>query len=203
VTPPVATRLPAAERRQKLIEAGLRVFLSGSYAGATTAEIARGAGVSEPILYRHFGSKRDLYFACLDEAWARMRVTFERKLSELGDPKTVQAMADTVRACRASKVLPQLLWIQALTEAGEDPEIRRYLRRHLRDVHDFVAGVVRRGQAVGAVPADRDANAEAWIFIGTGLLISVGERLGGLLGPPDFEAVSFQRRRWLTGSDAV
>jgi AcrR family transcriptional regulator len=203
VTPPVATRLPAAERRQELIEAGLRVFLSGSYSGATTAEIAREAGVSEPILYRHFGSKRDLYFACLDEAWARMRVTFELKLSELGDPKTVQAMADTVRACRASRVLPQLLWIQALTEAGEDPEIRRYLRRHLRDVHDFVADVVRRGQAVGAVPADRDANAEAWIFIGTGLLISVGERLGGLLGLQDFEAVAFQRRRWLTGSDAV
>jgi BetI-type transcriptional repressor, C-terminal len=112
-------------------------------------------------------------------------------------------MADTVRACRASKVLPQLLWVQALTEAGEDPEIRRYLRRHLRDVHDFVSDVVRRGQAVGAVPADRDANAEAWIFIGTGLLISVGERLGGLLGPQDFEAVSLQRRRWLTGSDGV
>jgi AcrR family transcriptional regulator len=203
MTSPVATRLSATERRQELIEAGLRVFLSGSYAGATTAEIAREAGVSEPILYRHFGSKRDLYFACLDEAWARMRVTFERKLSELGDQKAVQAMGDTVRACRASKVLPQLLWIQALTESGEDPEIRRYLRRHLREVHDFVADVVRRGQAVGAVPADRDANAEAWIFIGTGLLISVGERLGGLLGPQDFESVAFQRRRWLTGSDAV
>jgi AcrR family transcriptional regulator len=197
--PAVSQRLPGAERRQALIEAGLQVFLSGSYAGATTAQIARAAGVSEPILYRHFASKRDLYFACLDEAWVRMRATFERKLEELGDPNTVQAMSETVRACRAGKVLPQILWIQALTEAGEDPEIRRYLRRHLRDVHDFVANVVRRAQSAGGVPADRDADAEAWIFIGAGLLLSVAERLGGLLGPNDFEAIGVQRRRWLSG----
>jgi TetR/AcrR family transcriptional regulator len=64
------TRLPAAERRQAILEAALGVFSQGSYAGATTAQIAREAGVSEPVLYRHFASKRDLYFACLDEAWA-------------------------------------------------------------------------------------------------------------------------------------
>ena len=44
----------------------MMVFSTGSYSGATTAEIAREAGVSEPILYRHFASKRELYFACLD-----------------------------------------------------------------------------------------------------------------------------------------
>ena len=47
----------------------MKVFSTGSYSGATTAEIAREAGISEPILYRHFASKRELYFACLDEAW--------------------------------------------------------------------------------------------------------------------------------------
>jgi len=53
-------RLPAAERRQAILEAALRVFSNSSYDGATTAEIAREAGVSEPILYRHFASKREL-----------------------------------------------------------------------------------------------------------------------------------------------
>jgi AcrR family transcriptional regulator len=54
------TRLPAAQRRQALIETAQRVFSEGTYRGTTTAEIARAAGVSEPILYRHFASKRDL-----------------------------------------------------------------------------------------------------------------------------------------------
>ena len=51
-----ATRLPAAERRLALVEAAIRVFTDGSYRGTTTAEIARAAGVPEPILYRHFAS---------------------------------------------------------------------------------------------------------------------------------------------------
>jgi AcrR family transcriptional regulator len=56
-----ALRLPAAKRRLALIETALKVFSDGSYRGTTTAEIARAAGVSEPILYRHIASKRDLY----------------------------------------------------------------------------------------------------------------------------------------------
>src|SRR5207244_7371149 len=67
--PVASTRLPAAERRQAFLEAALRVFSEGSYRGTTTAEIAREAGVSEPILYRHFPSKRDLYLACIEESW--------------------------------------------------------------------------------------------------------------------------------------
>ncbi len=62
-------RLTADERRQAVLDTACRVFAVSSYRGATTAEIAREAGITEPILYRHFGSKRDLYLACLEEAW--------------------------------------------------------------------------------------------------------------------------------------
>ena len=66
-------RLTADARRQAVLDTACRVFSRSSYRGATTAEIAREAGISEPILYRHFGSKRDLYLACLDEAWRSFR----------------------------------------------------------------------------------------------------------------------------------
>ena len=62
-----APRMAAADRRQHLVETAIRLFTEGSYHGTTTAEIARSAGVSEPILYRHFASKRDLYLAALTE----------------------------------------------------------------------------------------------------------------------------------------
>ena len=70
----VRHRLTADARRQAVLDTACRVFSRSSYRGATTAEIARAAGVSEPILYRHFGSKRDLYLACLDESWRALRV---------------------------------------------------------------------------------------------------------------------------------
>ena len=65
--------MAAAERRQHLVETAIRLFTEGSYHGTTTAEIARAAGVSEPILYRHFASKRDLYLAALEHVWAKTR----------------------------------------------------------------------------------------------------------------------------------
>jgi AcrR family transcriptional regulator len=195
------TRLPAAERRQAIVEAALRVFAGSSYSGATTAEIARAAGISEPILYRHFASKRELYLACLDAAWGSLRAAFDERLAALGDHDAVSAIGQAALAFHASgEVKPAMLWMQALSEAGEDDEIRTFLRGQLRDVHDYVAGVVRRAQTAGGVPADRDADAEAWFFVGGALLFGFAGRLGGLLGPDDFRAMAAQRHRWLTGS---
>jgi AcrR family transcriptional regulator len=197
----MATRLPAAERRQAIVDAASRVFAGGSYSGATTAEIAREAGVSEPILYRHFGSKRELYLACLGAAWDSLRAALDTKLDELGDAEAVNAVGQASREFHAAGgVKPVTLWIQALTEAGEDAEIQDFLRGQLREVHDYVAAAMRRAQRAGGVPADRDPDAEAWIFVGTALLLSFADRLGGLIDLDDLAAIATQRRRWLTGS---
>jgi AcrR family transcriptional regulator len=193
-----ATRLSAAERRSAIIDAGLRVFSEGSYAGATTAEIAREAGVSEPLLYRHFASKRALYFACLDEAWGRIRSKLEARMDELGPAEAWRSMRES--AMREMKTLLPSLWMQAITEAGEDAEIRRFVRGHMREVHDFFAGCLGRVQASGAIPPDRNVDAEAWIFIGGSLLVSIADRLGGPLTAEDFAAIKAERQRWLTGS---
>lgn len=195
------TRLPAAERRQAIVEAAQRVFAGGSYSGATTAEIAREAGISEPILYRHFASKRELYFACLEQAWGSLRSALDVKLAEHGDREAVAAIGLAWREFHASGgIKPVTLWIQALTEAGEDVEIQAFLRGQLREVHDYIAAAVKRAQVAGGVPQDRDPDAEAWVFVGTALLLSFADRLGGLIGPEDLGRIAAERRRWLTGS---
>src|SRR5437867_2626543 len=119
-----AIRLPAAERRRALVDTDLRVFAEGSYRGTTTAEIAREAGVTEPILYRHFASKRELYLAVLQSAWDEIRTEWDRIVSET-DPATgwipqMSKVALSAPGCRA--VLADL-WVQSLSEAYDDPEI--------------------------------------------------------------------------------
>ena len=91
------------------------------------------------------------------------------------------------------------LWVQALGEASEDPELRRHLRRHMREVHGFMAGVIRRGQEQGVLHGDRDPDAEAWIFLAGGILGMVGRRVG-LLGEPEIASIRSARLEWLTGS---
>lgn len=200
-TPTPSMRLPAAERRQALVAAALRVFSTGSYSGATTADIAREAGVSEPILYRHFASKRELYFACLEEAWARLKAAFDARRAELGPELGPLAIAQTGIGLRSLRTLLPTLWVQALTEAGEDRQIRQFLRGHVREVHDYIADVVREAQQAGSVPGDRDADAEAWIFLAGGLLVTVADRLGGLLKHEDFAAVARSRYCWVFGRE--
>jgi AcrR family transcriptional regulator len=193
-----AVRMPAAKRRQALIETAIRVFSEGSYRGTTTAEIARAAGVSEPILYRHFASKRELYLAALDHVWGKARASWEEVLETTPDVRSAfEAMGRghvTVHDCKFQMAE---LWVQALGEAAEDPKLRTHLRRHMREVHDFIAGVIRRGQEEGVLHPDRNADAEAWSFLAGGVLGMVGRRIG-LLEEQEVQAIRAARLDWLT-----
>jgi AcrR family transcriptional regulator len=192
-------RLAAPERRAALLDCACAVFSEGSYRGTTTAEIARAAGVTEPVLYRHFESKRDLYLACLEEAWGRVRALWEEAIAaETDSALWPRAMALAYRDSGDLRDVISSLWVQALAESSEDPEIRDYVRRHLREVHSFVADVHRRSQQAGGVLPGRDPDAEAWIFIALGLLRAADDCLGGLVDE-DFLAIGASRFAWLTG----
>jgi hypothetical protein len=102
---------------------------------------------------------------------------------------------------REEKALLIDLWIQALNEAHGDPKIRRHVRSQLEAVHDYVADVIRRSQKAGGVLADRDPEAEAWIFISLGLLNAIDRRCGCVVGE-DLERVFASRRRWMLGDRA-
>ena len=194
-----APRMAAAERRQHLVETAIRLFTDGSYHGTTTAEIARAAGVSEPILYRHFASKRDLYLAALEHVWTKTREAWERTLAESSDAcAAVEAIGKGHVSVRSPKLQLAELWVQALSEASEDPELRRHLRRHMREVHDFVADLIRRGQAQGAIASERDPDSEAWIMLAGGILGMVGRRVG-LLDDSELQAIRAARLSWLRG----
>ncbi|HMT05822.1 MAG: TetR/AcrR family transcriptional regulator [Solirubrobacterales bacterium] len=66
--PVVRRRLPAAERRKLILEAGLDAFAEGGYQETTLDEVADRAGISKALIYEHFPSKRDLYREIL-ETW--------------------------------------------------------------------------------------------------------------------------------------
>ena len=194
-------RLAAEERRALLLETACRVFSSGSYRGVTTAEIARETGVTEPVLYRHFASKRDLYFACIEEAWRQVRAVWDCAATE-DAPSSEDWIATIQRAMHDAKeqrILLASLWVQALAEANEDPEIRKYLRRHLREVHDSLASGIRRAQDAGLIHGERDPAAEAWLIVGSAILGTIWQRLG-VMSDDDVARIKDARRRWLTGA---
>jgi TetR/AcrR family transcriptional regulator len=60
-------RMSSEDRRHQLIRVAIALFSKKGFSGTTTKEIARIAGVTEAIIFRHFPTKDDLYAAILDE----------------------------------------------------------------------------------------------------------------------------------------
>ena len=194
-----AIRLPAQERRAALLETACRLFSEGSYRGTTTADIAREAGVTEPVLYRHFDSKRDLYLACLQAAWEGVQTMWAEALDAEPDPALwIATMGRAFRESEQERPLISHLWVQAIAEGSEDPEIGDYMKKHMREVHAYAVDVMRRAQEAGGIAKDRDPDAEAWVFIALGLLTMADRVLDGVMGGC-WPGVRESRLRWLTG----
>ena len=60
-------RMTSDERRAAIIQAALQMFAEKGFRGTTTRELAAAVGVTEPVLYEHFRTKRDLYSAIIEE----------------------------------------------------------------------------------------------------------------------------------------
>lgn len=162
-------RLPAAKRREQLLDTAVRLFSERGYGGATTAELARAAGVTEPIIYRHFKSKKDLFIAVIDRTGARTIEEWERALRQSKD--TAQRLRRLIGANptvthRGSGIYRVIL--QAMMEI-EDPDILAAIQRHVRALHGFVSGEVRRVQDEGLVSKAFSPEVTAWTLLHLGL----------------------------------
>ncbi|MDY0910424.1 TetR/AcrR family transcriptional regulator [Microbacterium sp. CFBP9034] len=82
--PDPAKRLSSDERRRQILRAALAVFGARGYEGATTDEVARAAGVSQPYVVRLFGSKENLFLATIEDALARLLAAFRAALADEG-----------------------------------------------------------------------------------------------------------------------
>ena len=68
----MSSRLSATARREQLLDVALATFARNGYHETSMNDIADAAGVTKPVLYQHFESKRELYQALLDDVGARM-----------------------------------------------------------------------------------------------------------------------------------
>ena len=88
----VTTRLPAAERREQLLQVALETFAAKGFHETSMNEVAEAAGVTKPVLYQHFASKKALYNELVDEMGARLeRAIFEAATNAGGPRQQVEA----------------------------------------------------------------------------------------------------------------
>lgn len=83
----VTPRLPAHERRKQLLGTALEVFAKHGYHNASMNDIAEAAGVTKPVLYQHFASKRELYRELLGEIGGQLRDTIAKATADAPGPR--------------------------------------------------------------------------------------------------------------------
>jgi AcrR family transcriptional regulator len=80
-------RLPAAARRTQLLDVALDRFAANGYHGTSMEEIADSAGVTKPVLYQHFGSKRTLYLELLETVGQELMHRVADRVAVESDPQ--------------------------------------------------------------------------------------------------------------------
>jgi AcrR family transcriptional regulator len=89
-------RLPAAERRARIVAAALEAFASRGYEGTSMGEIAAAAGVTRTVLYDHFTSKQALFLTLLEEQNEELIDHVAGRI--LGEGTTEERMRETIDA---------------------------------------------------------------------------------------------------------
>jgi AcrR family transcriptional regulator len=115
-------RMPAAERRELVLDAAVTEFAVRGLAGTSTEDVARRAGISQPYLFRLFPTKKALFLALVDRCFRRVQDTFIAAAGDLTGEEAKTAMADAYERLLDDRTL-LLLQMQAYA-ACDDPDIR-------------------------------------------------------------------------------
>src|ERR1700747_1094188 len=92
MTPATRTRLSAVERRDSVLDAALVEFAEKGYSATSTEDIAARAGISQPYLFRLFGTKKELYIAAVSRSHRETLALFQRAAEGLRGEEALHAI---------------------------------------------------------------------------------------------------------------
>ena len=158
-------RLPASERRQAIIKEAIRLFSDKGFRGTTTRELASAVGVSEPVIYQHFATKKDLYVAIIESKSQQVQdqVEFWTEVRTKDDRAAFFALGKLIwQWYEDDRELTRLLFFSAL-EGHELSDL--FFTRHASGFLRVVSDHIRSRIGAGAFHPI-DAETQAWAFIG-------------------------------------
>ena len=145
-------RLSADERKAAIVDAAVRLFASKGFRGATTRELAAASGVTEPVLYSHFATKRDLYRAIIEFICGAPEASCDRRLERAGeagdDERYFTLLAERMLTWYQEQ--PQVIRL-LLFSALEGHELADlFYERHIAVYYEMLTGYIRRRMGEGA-----------------------------------------------------
>ncbi|MFI6844335.1 TetR/AcrR family transcriptional regulator [Kitasatospora sp. NBC_00085] len=174
-TPPSKTGtkgVPRAERERQVLAAATEEFGRRGYEATTVAAVAARVGVTKPLLHQYFGSKQNLYLACLDPVGDRLLDAVRTAMAEhpAGAPPTSLRVLNALFGALDGQREAWFVLYDATLPPGSDAAHRA---AHYRDAIDDLAatGTAELLHAAGSGdPLDADALKYAWRGLCTALV---------------------------------
>lgn len=170
------TRVSGEERRELILQAARRVFARTTYKEASTSELARESEITEPMLYKHFGSKKGLFLAVLDRFAPEFLVNLEKRIESRAQISTLFALEHIIDDyCSAITADPetQRILFQAVTESS-DPAIAQCVNGHNRLVYERIRHLIERAQQENSLDPTIGSEAATWGFVSVLLTLQYG-----------------------------
>ena len=136
-------RLPRAVREQQMLDAAVQMFSVNGYHETSMDAIAAAAEISKPMLYLYYGSKEDLFGACLNRELGRFVDAVRADINFAQSPKdllrnAIRSFLRYIDANRAS-------WIVMYTQAISSQAFAHTVREGREQIIDLVAELMRAG----------------------------------------------------------
>lgn len=187
-------RLPAEKRRKQILKSAIRVFARSTYHGATTKSISEEAGVTEALIYRYFGSKRDLFTQAIDHTSKRIVDGLEELLvAHRDDP--VRAIhgcfAFYANMLNRSDDFAKMIFL-VLAELDQE-DIRQTYLPHQDRALKLIAKTLHYWRSQGYVPEDLEVAPSSWLFFGTYLILALFKHSHGNIELTPEHAIALAR----------
>jgi AcrR family transcriptional regulator len=158
-------RKTAQERREAVLDAALEEFATRGLHGASTEAIAAQAGISQPYVFRLFGTKKELFKAVIARCFRETLEVFQRAAEGKRGADALEAIGAAYGELLAADHVRLRGQMQAYA-ACDDPEIRDVVRHGFGDLHAYV-------ERVADLPVE-----EISMFFARGMLFNVVASMG-------------------------
>jgi AcrR family transcriptional regulator len=162
-------RLKAPQRKEQLMAVATKIFARLGYNAATTHSIAEAAGVTEPILYRHFKSKQVLFAAITSQMSRQTIEHWQTLIAAKSDPVVqIRTIAREFPA-HLTRLADAYHVIHGALAVSRDKDVVAMMKQHYKDIEKFFVAIIKRGKKSGAFRSDLDPRAPAWQIIHLGI----------------------------------
>ena len=159
--------MKSGERREAIIAAAVRLFSEKGFRGATTRELAAALDVTEPVIYQHFETKRDLYRAII-ESKARERRQDNEHWQEMENPRGDREFFGAVARLLLQRVERDPSYLRLLLfSALEGHELADlFFERDASEIYNRISEYIRKRIEEGAFLANIDPGVAARALVG-------------------------------------